>query len=278
MIFLLTGEPFAGKSTVARKFVERFTGTCQWVVADEVTDADGERVGYEAVDSTGRHHLLAHQAAIKSNTVIGSRRYYVDPSAIDQMYTKPLQAALHYPPECLVIDEIGNMQRLSPNFTKAIDATFEHNVPMLATIRTRDEWTAGYIYHPNAYPLSVTPATRDQLPDVLLHVFTALPLCNALPPAQVRVVHALSHKYCEGGHLMQLDKLFGKALRYVIDERVSEVGQGVFSVIGDHDNHTVSIQPTPHCDCPLFTGRGKYNGRPGDCSHLMATWLFKRCL
>ncbi|GEM_PF-2945778 len=270
MIFLLTGESSAGKSTVAQEFVKRFTGNCRWAVTREVTDDAGIPIGYEAATSGGERHLLAHQTAVKSDVIVGDHRYHVDKGVIDRMFTEPLRAALRQPPDCFVLDEIGNMQRLSPAFTAAVDDAFAQDIPMLATIRTRDDWTAAYINHPNAYPLPVTPATRDQLPDLLVHIFRGLPLVAELPQNHREMATTLIRQYCSEDGLLQLEKLYDNALRYVTGGRVAATGHNAFAVEGDHGCPSTLSKPQVPYDCPLLTGTGVYAGRSGECSHLMA--------
>jgi nucleoside-triphosphatase len=272
MIILITGEPQAGKSTAAQQFVERFRGSCQWVYMRVVTDGPDPRAGFEAVSSTGRRHLIAHKTAVDSPVVVGHNQFHVDTGVIDEFYTHPLQRALADPPECFVLDEIGNMQRLSPQFTPLLDRAFAQNLDLLATIRLRDEWTLAYRHHPHAICLQATPESRDELPGLLVTIFSNLRYLDQLTSAQRASAVSLTKLFAAHNQLTQLQKLYGHALKYVAENRITPTAPGHYVAKGDHGSYQTRLAPTS-CTCDLFLGQGKYEGKAGECSHLMAAKL-----
>jgi len=272
MIILLASEPQTGKSTVAKKFIDRYSGDCQWVLTPELLQ-QGERVGFEAVSQTGERAILAHQSLVTSPVIIGSHQYHVDTSIIDRFYTKPLLAAIANPPGVFVLDEIGLIQRQSPNFTPAVAAAFAHNLNLLALISTRDKWTARYRNHPRAATLAVTPATRNQLPDLLVTMFHGLELSQRLNPTQRQALLSLTRRYARQTNLILLDKLYGHAVRYLLEARLRPSGHNQYQIQGDHGSYTAGLRPHVHCDCDLFNGRGQFANHGGDCSHVMTLRL-----
>lgn len=238
-----------------------------------VADGPDPRAGFEAVSSNGRSHLIAHKTAIDSPVVVGHNQFRVDTSAIDEFYTRPLEQALADPPDVFVLDEIGNMQRLSPHFTPVTDKVFAHNLNLLATIRTRDEWTLAYRNHPNAACITVTPESRDQLPGLLDTIFRNLHYMTKLTPAQTAIALSLTKQFARNGQHTQLQKIYGHALRYVAERRLEPNPDGSYSARGDHSTYRTRLTPAPACSCDLFLGRGQYAGRAGECSHIMTARL-----
>ncbi len=169
MIVLLTGLPGTGKTTVLEHFLKDYSGDCFWIVSKELRNETKERIGFEVILSDGRKDIFAHKTEIKSEHRIGD--YQVDLNVIEKSFTEPILHEIKKPGRLLVLDEIGRMQMLSKNFGEAIDALFESQVPVLATIRHGDEWTEKYKKHPNAIVIEVTEDNRDELPQKLINIF-----------------------------------------------------------------------------------------------------------
>lgn len=170
MIVLLTGLPRAGKTTVLEKFIQKYQGDCFWILSKEIRNDAKERVGFEAVTSDGRKGIFAHKEKIHSENVIGS--YRVDLEIVDQLFTENILRESQNPKRLLIIDEIGRMEMLSAEFAQAIDALFNTNVPVLATIRHGDEWAEKYKMNPNATVVEVTEQNREQLTEILIGLFS----------------------------------------------------------------------------------------------------------
>jgi predicted nucleic acid-binding Zn finger protein len=70
---------------------------------------------------------------------------------------------------------------------------------------------------------------------------------------------------------MPINRLFEKAKKLVESHRVESLGQGIYSVIGDHGTYTVVQDYTGKlsCSCPGFMNKAK-------CSHVEAVILLTK--
>ena len=170
MIILLTALPGTGKTTALEKFLHLFKGDCYWILSKEIRNNKNERVGFEALTSDGQKGLFAHKEAIQSESMIGS--YHVDLSVIDTIFSDSIVHEIKSPHALFVLDEIGRMEMLSTKFVESIDALFETDLPVLATIRHGDEWAEKYKQNPKVTVIEVTESNRDELPGKLVEIFT----------------------------------------------------------------------------------------------------------
>jgi nucleoside-triphosphatase len=159
---LLTGPPSCGKTTLVRRLVERLGDLCLAGFYTQELREGGHRVGFEAVGiSTGRHALLAH---VQSKSRIRVGRYGVEASAL-----APLVAAeLVRPPGdvgLFVIDEIGKMELLCPEFVDAVRRLLGGPVPVVAAVAMKG---GGLIAEAKTREdvrlVEVTDENRDSLP------------------------------------------------------------------------------------------------------------------
>jgi nucleoside-triphosphatase len=158
---LLTGSPGCGKTTVMKRVVERcgdlrLAGFLTFELREH-----GQRVGFEAVGLGSRRALLAH-VSIRSPWSVG--RYGVEPDRliplIDQELVRPNGTV-----DAFLIDEIGKMECLCPQFVMAMKKLLNERSPVVATIALRGggfiEETRG---RPDVHILEVTQGDRQALP------------------------------------------------------------------------------------------------------------------
>jgi nucleoside-triphosphatase len=126
-------------------------------------------VGFEAILSNGEKGIFAHKEKILSKYAVGD--YQVDLEMIDKLFTVNILSELKEPRRLLIVDEIGRMEMLSERFVQAIDALFEANVSVLATIRQGDSWAEKYKTHPGVTVIEVTEQNRERLPEELVEAF-----------------------------------------------------------------------------------------------------------
>jgi nucleoside-triphosphatase len=135
-IWLLTGPPGVGKSTAVSKIILRLksagviVGGC--ITSEQKTG--GARVGFEVRDLTsGRTGQLASSAS-KIGPRVG--RYRVNLTDVARVGAGGLEAAAKSS-EIIVIDEVGPMELVSPEFRRAVQRCIESGKPILAVVHER---------------------------------------------------------------------------------------------------------------------------------------------
>ena len=134
----MTGPPGVGKSTLVAKVVLKLKSA--GVIVGGCTTAekrkDGGRIGFEVRDlTTGRTGELA-SAASKIGPRVG--RYRVNLVDLAGVGGAGLLAAASSS-ELIVIDEVGPMELVSPEFRKGIRACIDSRKTMLAVVHERLE-------------------------------------------------------------------------------------------------------------------------------------------
>jgi len=138
LIWLVTGPPGVGKSTLVSKVVLRLKSA--GVIVGGCTTAErrsgGTRVGFEVRDLTsGRTGELASVTS-KFGPRVG--RYRVNLTDLARVGAKGVEAAASSS-ELIVIDEVGPMELVSPEFRRAVRACIDSGKPMLAVVHERLE-------------------------------------------------------------------------------------------------------------------------------------------
>jgi nucleoside-triphosphatase len=158
-VLLLTGRPGIGKTTVLLRLAglladRRFVG----FTTAEIREA-GRRVGFRGTTLDGREVVIAHEIRPGSPRV---GRYGVD---IDALAVLAASLAPDAGVELYLIDEIGKMECLCPQFVAAVEGLLRLPVPVVATV---SELGGGLIAEVKRWPgatlLQVTHANRDLLP------------------------------------------------------------------------------------------------------------------
>lgn len=174
MKLLLTGAPRTGKSTLLRRLAETYHGNAGGVIVAEVTGAGGRRCGFElqVVWSAPGARLqvlerveLAAAADRPGAPKVG--RYAVNPGAL-ALAVQALDGAMHEG-GLVVIDEIGPLQALSPEFRDAVLRCLDGPCHLLGTLsaQSEDPFVMQVRARPGVRVLEVTRQNRFHLAEGL---------------------------------------------------------------------------------------------------------------
>jgi nucleoside-triphosphatase len=133
---LVTGSPGVGKSTAVSKVIMKLksAGVIVGGCTTSETRSGGVRTGFEIRDlTTGRYGQLA-----STSSRIGPRvgRYRVNLADLARVGAAGLESA-SLSSEMVVIDEVGPMELVSPEFRRAVHRCIESGRPMLVVIHER---------------------------------------------------------------------------------------------------------------------------------------------
>ncbi|MDE1857935.1 MAG: NTPase [Thaumarchaeota archaeon] len=137
-IWLVTGPPGVGKSTLVSRVVMKLKSA--GVIVGGCTTAElrsgGSRVGFEVRDLTsGRKGELASVAS-KFGPRVG--RYRVNLTDLSRVGAAGVEAAV-VGSEVIVIDELGPMELVSPEFRRAVSKAVASGKPIVAVVHERLE-------------------------------------------------------------------------------------------------------------------------------------------
>ena len=166
-IWLLTGPPGVGKSTALSKVVLRLKSA--GVIVGGFTTSEqrsgGTRIGFAIGDlTTGRSGQLA-SASARVGPRVG--RYRVNLEDLAKIGAAGLDAAAERS-ELIVIDEVGPMELVSPEFRRAVKKCVESAKPLLAVVHERlDDDILNELRSKATSVFSMTVETRDQIVEEL---------------------------------------------------------------------------------------------------------------
>jgi len=166
-IWLITGSPGVGKSTAVSKVVMKLKSA--GVIVGGCTTSEkrsgGARIGFEIRDlSSGRTGELA-----STSSRIGPRvgRYRVNLEDLARIGGEGLGAASSSS-ELIVVDEVGPMELVSPEFRAGIRMCIDSGKPMLAVVHERlEDDLLRELREKAATTITVTVDNRDEAADEL---------------------------------------------------------------------------------------------------------------
>jgi nucleoside-triphosphatase len=164
---LLEGRPGAGKTTVARRLIERLRRAgipVHGFITEEMRDG-GKRTGFaiERLGGDRDREVLAH-VSLRGPPRVG--RYGVDVAALERV---ALPALAHPPPGgILVVDELGKMELASSALQEAFLGALAGPAPVVATVHVhRHPFTDALKARPDLDRITVTASNRQELPQRL---------------------------------------------------------------------------------------------------------------
>jgi nucleoside-triphosphatase len=166
-VFLLTGAPGVGKTTVLQKTVElvRAQGVEVGGMVSLEARRNGIRVGFEIIDlQDGSRGWLAHVNGIGAS--VG--KYHVKLPDLENVGVKAINDAME---RCQVvaIDEIGPMELYSKPFKQAVMRVLESKKVVLSVVhaKAKDPLVTQVKQRVDAEIFNVTFVNRENLPEHL---------------------------------------------------------------------------------------------------------------
>jgi nucleoside-triphosphatase len=129
MNYLLTGHPGVGKTTIIKKLIDKLKLPAGGFYTEEIRE-DNMRMGFAIVTLSGLKGVLAHRN-FKSSYKVGD--YGVGVYTLERIGVKEIQMCL-VEKKVIVIDEIGKMELLSPEFQEAVKKALDADNLVLGTI------------------------------------------------------------------------------------------------------------------------------------------------
>ncbi|MCJ7670356.1 MAG: NTPase [Dehalococcoidia bacterium] len=156
---LLTGKPGTGKTALIKEALARTKVKGGGFYTEEIR-TEGIRQGFRIVTLDGQEAILAH-VSISSPYQVS--KYRVDTGALDRVGVSVLRQALKET-NLIVIDEIGKMELLSPQFKEAVMQAINSGQKILGTIMLNPHPFADEIKrHPKVEVLLVTRDNRTEI-------------------------------------------------------------------------------------------------------------------
>jgi nucleoside-triphosphatase len=157
---LLTGQPGTGKTALIKEALARTRVKGGGCYTEEIRTG-GIRQGFRIVTLGGQEAILAH-VSISSPYQVS--KYRVDTDALDRVAVAALRQALKES-DLIVIDEIGKMELLSPEFREAVTQAINSGKRVLGTIMLNPHPFADEIKR--HHEVEVLLLTRDNRPQVM---------------------------------------------------------------------------------------------------------------
>ncbi len=165
-IWLITGDPGSGKTTVVSKILLKAkTGgfTVGGFVTREVR-SHGERIGFQLVDVASEES--SSLASVEHNPGPRVGKYHVNLKTLASLGANALEHAKQIS-DLVVCDEIGPMELCSPEFRRGVtEAVLNSRKPCLCVVHKRlaDPLIEAVRSNPESKLYEVTYENRDSLP------------------------------------------------------------------------------------------------------------------
>ena len=146
-VFLITGPPGCGKTTLVKEIARRFPGKVGGFYTEEVRRG-GVREGFRIRTFDGESAFLA-RVDLQSPWRVG--KYGVDLRALEEVGVPSIFRAIEGR-RIVIIDEIGKMELFSPRFVEAVWEAIGSGLPVVGTIMLKS--------HPEADKVKAHPSVE----------------------------------------------------------------------------------------------------------------------
>lgn len=158
-VYLLTGPPGSGKTTLIKEAVKRFPGRAGGFYTEEIREG-GTRKGFRIVTLKGD---TAPLAGVDIPSQFRVSKYGVDIAGLERVGVAALRDALEEA-DLIVLDEIGKMELFSEAFREAVWTILESPKPMLGTImQAPHPWADRVKSHPGVKLVELTRSNREKV-------------------------------------------------------------------------------------------------------------------
>ena len=158
-VYLLTGSPGTGKTTVIRQAVARSEARAGGFYTEEIRTG-GTRQGFRIVTLDGQDATLSHVDFAGSHRV---GKYGVDIQSLDSVGVAAIDRAIEKS-DLIVIDEIGKMELFSPRFREAVLKAIDSGKKVLGTVMLSPNTFADDIKrHPGVKVTELTRANQERV-------------------------------------------------------------------------------------------------------------------
>jgi nucleoside-triphosphatase len=158
-VYLLTGSPGTGKTTVIRQAIARSEVKAGGFYTEEIRSGS-TRQGFRIITLDGRDAVLAH---VGSHSRYRVSKYGVDVQNLDNVGVAAINQAIEIS-DLIVIDEIGKMELFSPDFRQAVLKAIDGGKKVLGTVMLNPNPFADSIKrHPEVKVVQLTRANHDEV-------------------------------------------------------------------------------------------------------------------
>jgi nucleoside-triphosphatase len=162
---LLTGKPGTGKTALIKEALVRTKVKRGGFYTEEIRTG-GIRQGFRIITLDGQETILAH---VNISSPYQVSKYGVDTDSLNRVGVSALHQALKES-DLIVIDEIGKMELLSPQFKEAVTQAINSGKKVLGTIMLNPHPFADEIKrHPEVETLLITRDNRNKAMNKVLN-------------------------------------------------------------------------------------------------------------